>query len=124
MARRVILSDDLTDTESDDVQTYMFMVNNAYREIDLSLASFAKLEKVLAPFMKASRECNPIRVKAAATVDNITPKIREWAKSEGIEIGEKGRIPTEVMGKYHAAHAVTDDAAKTDTESVPDNGNA
>lgn len=34
-----------------------------------------------------------------------TQKVREWARANGIEIGEKGRIPAEVQAKYDAAHA-------------------
>ena len=31
--------------------------------------------------------------------------VREWAKSQGIAVNERGRISAELMGKYQAAHA-------------------
>ena len=32
-----------------------------------------------------------------------TRKIREWAKGQGIDIKERGRVPAEVIEKYQAA---------------------
>jgi hypothetical protein len=34
-----------------------------------------------------------------------TRKVREWARAEGIDIKERGRVPAEVIEKYKAAAA-------------------
>ena len=39
----------------------------------------------------------------ADTLD--TRKVREWAKTEGIDIKERGRVPADVIEKYKAAGA-------------------
>ncbi len=41
--------------------------------------------------------------RGADTLD--TRKVREWAKTEGIDIKERGRVPAEVIEKYKAAGA-------------------
>jgi hypothetical protein len=33
-----------------------------------------------------------------------TKHIREWLRSEGVEISDRGRIPTDLMKRYNAAH--------------------
>ena len=30
--------------------------------------------------------------------------IREWARENGYEVAERGRIPAEIKDAYHAAH--------------------
>jgi hypothetical protein len=41
--------------------------------------------------------------RAAEPLD--TRKVREWARAEGIDIKERGRVPAEVVEKYKAAGA-------------------
>ena len=45
-----------------------------------------------------------VEVKAAKS--NDTAKIREWARANGFEIGDRGRIKAEIMTAYTAAHEV------------------
>ncbi|MBO1267101.1 histone-like nucleoid-structuring protein Lsr2 [Arthrobacter cavernae] len=35
--------------------------------------------------------------------EDLTP-IREWAKSQGLKVSDRGRVSAEVMSAYHAAH--------------------
>ncbi len=37
----------------------------------------------------------------ASAID--THKVREWAKEQGIEIKERGRVPANIVDKYHEA---------------------
>ena len=32
-----------------------------------------------------------------------TAEVREWAKAQGIEVKDRGRVPAEVVAKYEAA---------------------
>ena len=34
-----------------------------------------------------------------------SPAVREWAKQQGIEVSERGRIPASVVSQYEQAHA-------------------
>jgi hypothetical protein len=102
MARRVILADDLTNVESEDVETITYMVQGVFYEIDLSEDSWKKMDSALARFIKNSREIT----RAAAitrftqTSDSENEKIREWARSQGYEVGERGRISEEIRQGY------------------------
>jgi hypothetical protein len=31
--------------------------------------------------------------------------VRAWAKTEGIDVGDRGRIPADVVARYEAAHS-------------------
>lgn len=110
MARRVVLTDDFDNTESDNVRTHFFMLNHAYREIDLTDANWAKLLKLMKPFFDKSRETTFNRVRANAPVqekegdENLNAKIRTWARANGWpDLGERGRIPEDAVEKYNAA---------------------
>lgn len=41
----------------------------------------------------------PARVK-----DDKHTKVRAWARSQGIDVGKRGRVPNEVIARYDAAH--------------------
>ena len=104
MARRVILSDDLTGNESEDVKTYDYMVSNVFYQIDLSDDSFEKFEKAIARFVKVSRETRRITSTAKGEA-NLSERIRQWAKANGHEVGEKGRLSAEIIAAYHEANS-------------------
>lgn len=42
---------------------------------------------------------------AVSTAPSEATKVREWAKENGIEVNERGRIAADVQAKYDAAHA-------------------
>lgn len=104
MARRVILSDDLTGLESEDVETVTYGISGTFYEIDLSEVSWKKMEKALTPFIKASREitrADAIR-RMAAPSDSVsdTENIRAWARENGFEVGDRGRLSEEIRAAY------------------------
>jgi nucleoid-associated protein Lsr2 len=89
--------------------TVRFGLDGTDYEIDLSATHSEELHKVLAGYVTHAR-------KAAGTVrrgsrgrrpaDPLdTRKVREWARAEGIDIKERGRVPAEVIEKYKAAGA-------------------
>ncbi len=126
MARRYVLSDDLTGIESEDVKSITYAINGNFFEIDLNDANRAKLEKALAPFIKKSRAITKLRASAVAAIDDA-PKIREWAKANGKEISERGRIPQEITDEYHRAMAESNDSddapeAASEAASEADSG--
>lgn len=44
---------------------------------------------------------------SSAPADSESAAIREWAKRNGMEVGEKGRIKAEIKAAYHAAKNAT-----------------
>jgi hypothetical protein len=133
MARRFILSDDLSGNESEDVKNHVYMVDNVFYEVDFSADSFAEFEKALARFIKVSRETRRITATAKGEASKAEV-IRQWAKANGMEVAEKGRLSEDIIAAYDAAHsdeAPTDpNTDETDTsesnsdvsEETPNNG--
>jgi len=102
-----IFTDDLTDTESEDIATHTFSLDGVSYEIDLNPDSHQLLLDALAPFLKVGRKSGsaPRRRGSSKRTDGPDPiKVREWAKSQGIEVNARGRVPRDVIEKYEAAH--------------------
>ena len=125
MARRVILSDDLTGNESEDVVTRVYAHNGAFLEIDLSNESWAKFEKALKPFLEKSRPISRLTFSAnfvapdgTAPAESEIGQIREWARAKGMEVGEKGRLSKEIIDAYRADQ---NSAPESADESAPAN---
>ncbi|WP_158854172.1 histone-like nucleoid-structuring protein Lsr2 [Saccharothrix deserti] len=82
-------------------------------EIDLRPENAAKLRDSLADFVASARRSGG-RVKRGATTTRRgvaeartkeqTKAIREWARSNGHELSDRGRIPAHVIEAFEAAH--------------------
>lgn len=104
----IMLVDDLDGGEAD--EQVEFSVDGKAYEIDLSAANGKRLRATLAPFISAGRRTDGRRSLAAApalrpTSDReLNQAIREWALAQGMKVSERGRIPSNVLNAYHAAH--------------------
>jgi hypothetical protein len=81
---------------------------NTY-EIDLSKKNATALEKLLRPYVEAARKVRrPVaRSARASTPAGRRPdlgQIREWARANGLEVSDRGRIAASVQEAYDAAH--------------------
>jgi len=105
MARRVILSDDFTGEESEDVSTVTYSFENKYYEIDLSEKSAAAFEKLLAKHIEKSREITAANAisRFRENEDSELKAMREWARANGYDVGDRGRLSDEIKTKYHQA---------------------
>jgi hypothetical protein len=99
------LIDDLDQTEAHDVQTVRFAVDKAEYEIDLSEDNRLAFTEALAPFVTAARIIKKPGSGKKRKGDERLTKIREWAKGQGIKLGDRGRIPKEVIKAYEVGHA-------------------
>ncbi|MGK5533173.1 histone-like nucleoid-structuring protein Lsr2 [Streptomyces sp. URMC 129] len=112
MAKKVVTvyTDDLTGKEAEDVSTHTFSLDGVNYEIDLTEASYAKLAKALGPFIDVGRKTGRTpRAGAGArrpttSTSEDSAKIREWAKEQGLEVSERGRVPASVREAYAKAH--------------------
>ena len=107
MARnvQVVVSDDLDG--SDGAETVSFGFDGVSYEIDLSEKNRANFEKDFAPYVQAARRISRSRRPSSSRqtgprIDRA--QIRVWAKENGLNVSERGRISAEVMRKYEAAH--------------------
>lgn len=108
MAREVktLLIDDIDGSEA--VETITFSFDGADYVIDLNEKNAAKFRKAIHPFMEKARRERAVRGKQQKKPVNDRARnqeIREWAKGNGIEVNERGRIAASVIEKYDAAHA-------------------
>lgn len=115
MARKVEvrLIDDLTGKTAN--ETVSFSLDGVQYEIDLSTANATKLRDKLSPFVQAARKTGGRRGgrgtgrgtgrgRKTAAGGTPTREVREWAREQGIEVNERGRIPADVMVKFEQAN--------------------
>lgn len=115
MAERIVrqLIDDLDGSEipEDGGERVEFSVRGANYQIDLSTANAAKFDKALKPFVAAAmkvRASRGSRTKAANGTGTGSKEqlsaIREWARENGHQVSDRGRIKAEVVEEFNAAH--------------------
>lgn len=111
MAQRVniVLVDDIDGSDAD--ETVVFGIDGTDYEIDLSSANAAKLRDAIAPYVGHARRTGGRRsagkrrtTTAAATSDVSPAEIRAWARENGWEVPDRGRVASEVREAYAAAH--------------------
>lgn len=103
MARREITQyyDDLDQsplTESE-LKIVEFSYDGTDYILDLSEDNFRRFEDALNPFVKAARE-----VKRESTVKVDASDVRAWAKKQGMNVSNRGKIPFEIQDAYRQAH--------------------
>ncbi|WNV84888.1 Lsr2 family protein [Umezawaea sp. Da 62-37] len=118
MAQKVFvqLVDDLDGTEGEDIETVQFGLDGVTYEIDLGQKNGAKLRDALADVVASARRTGG-RARRGSVVTSIGTKppaaghtkeqsraIREWAKSNGHELADRGRIPAGVAKAFELAH--------------------
>jgi hypothetical protein len=108
MAQRVhvVLEDDLDGTKAE--ETVRFGLEGDTYEIDLSSANAAALRDALAPYVASARRTSgraASRRSSRGRSGGPSPaEVREWARAEGREVSDRGRVPADVRAAYDAAH--------------------
>lgn len=108
---QVKLVDDIDGADAD--ETVLFSLDGVGYEIDLTSAHAAELREAFAQWVgharkvgrsSASAAPRPAARRRGRSGDGDAQKIREWAKANGHEVSERGRISAEVKAAYEAAH--------------------
>ncbi|GAA1989632.1 Lsr2 family protein [Catenulispora subtropica] len=111
MAKRttVVIHDDLDGSEG--ASTVKFGLDGKSYEIDLSEGHEKELRKVLEKYVAAATQVTAHNAASSGRrkygtgpARRDTKHIREWLRSQGVEISDRGRIPTDLMNRYNAAH--------------------
>jgi hypothetical protein len=99
----IALEDDLEGGPADETMRFSFA--GAEYEIDLSTENASRFRKQLAPFVTHARAASRGRRRPArpASTRQRSADIRAWAKNQGIEVSDRGRIPVSVIERYDAA---------------------
>jgi len=97
VARKVeiTLIDDLDGSPAE--ETVQFGLDGNHYEIDLGTVNASRLRELLAPYIEASRRSNAYSAAEA-------PAIRAWATEHGFQVSERGRLHSDVIEAYRAAH--------------------
>ena len=109
MAQKVqtLFVDDLDGSEAEG--TVRFGLDGTEYEIDLNANHAQQLREALARYVTAGRRVGASTRRPARSGRKAQPnalntiEIREWAKAQGIEVKDRGRIPAELVVKFKAA---------------------
>jgi hypothetical protein len=107
---QVILVDDVDGGEAE--ETVSFSLDGVSYEIDVSVDNAEALRESIAQWIGHAR-----RVGGRAARRGSTPKprngsvaraslsdVRSWARDNGFQVSDRGRVSAEVMTAYEAAH--------------------
>lgn len=109
MAQKISLVDDIDGTPitAGNGGNIQFSVNGSTYSIDLSGENIARLNDALAPFVSNARKVTAAGTKARRVQgprNSDVAAIREWARENGVEVSERGRISASVREAYEARH--------------------
>ena len=108
MAQRTItkLVDDLDKKEIDgDGETIAFTYKGTSFEIDLSHKNAKRLDDALSPFVAAARRVGGRTARRSESADKTQlAAMRQWGKTHGFKVSERGRVSQEVQTAYNTAH--------------------
>ena len=109
MAQKIqtLFIDDLDGSDAEG--TVRFGLDGTEYEIDLNAEHAQALRDALARYVSAARRAGG-RARRPARGGRRTPgsgvdstEVREWAKTQGIEVKDRGRVPAELVVKFKAA---------------------
>ncbi len=89
--------------------TVRFGVDGTEYEIDLNAGHAKELRDVLARYVDAARRVGgsarkPARGSRRGPGGGLnTTEVREWARAQGIEVKDRGRVPVGLMVKFKSA---------------------
>ena len=101
---QVILVDDVDGSEAS--QTVTFALDGVSYEIDLNEEHVAALRESFEEWVGKARRTGGRRTagRRRASGSSDTQKIREWAREQGMEVSDRGRVSAEIREAYKNAH--------------------
>ena len=109
---QVLLVDDLEGGEAD--ETVTFALDGVAYEIDLTHTNAGKLRELLAPYTDKGRKQSGRGAVSGGRGRGRSPrpvggnpdtaKIRAWAKENGHDVNDRGRVPSTVREAYEKAN--------------------
>lgn len=114
MAQQITLIDDLDGSAG--AESVAFGLDGKSYTIDLSEKNATKLRKALADFIekgqethnapatKRGRKAGKSARKATAKSGHDLNEVRDWARTAGYKVSDRGRVSAEVMTAFDEAH--------------------
>ncbi|RJL22553.1 histone-like nucleoid-structuring protein Lsr2 [Bailinhaonella thermotolerans] len=113
MAKKVVqlLFCDLHDDDVKGVETIQFALDGTGYEVDVCEKHGIELRERLQPFVDqgrrsagARRAVRGARGSRAGSGREHSAKIRAWAREQGMQVSERGRISAQIVEQYELAH--------------------
>jgi hypothetical protein len=114
---QVLLVCDLHDGEVEGTETIAFGLDGSAYEVDVCEAHAGQLRDAFAPFVgagrRAGRSVAPAQRRGSRGAGRSAggsgdkqrvSEIRDWARKNGHQVNERGRIAATVLQAYEAAH--------------------
>ncbi len=104
---QTLFIDDLDGSEAEG--TVRFALDGTEYEIDLNAEHARALRSALARYVGAARRAGgssrqPARGGRRAVAGGVdSTAAREWARAQGIEVKDRGRVPAELVARFKAA---------------------
>ena len=86
-----------------------FGLDGSEYEIDLNAGHAKELRDALARYVDAARRVGgsarkPVHGSGRGSAGTLNPTaVRDWARAEGIEVKDRGRVPADLVVKFRAA---------------------
>ena len=104
---QIFLIDDLDGSDAEG--TILFGLDGTQYEIDLSTDHAKELRATLTRYIDAGRKVTGTarregqhgRKAPASSINNT--EVRTWAKAQGLEVKERGRVSADILARYRAA---------------------
>src|SRR3954452_44374 len=114
MAQRVVLIDDFDESEA--TKTVEFSYKGRQYALDLNDEHAAEFDDLLTRYVQAARDITQPASHATAgrrqrqsgrsaggrSAEEVAA-IREWARANGLEVADRGRLPKELLERYEDA---------------------
>jgi hypothetical protein len=107
MAQKIetFVVDDL-DGSTENVETISFGIDDRQFEIDLSEDNATALRMTLAQYVAVARKAGAVKRPAGERMPKAEAQaIRAWARQNGYQPAERGRIPSAMVEAYQKAAA-------------------
>src|ERR1700719_3593291 len=104
---QILFIDDLDGSAAEG--TVRFGLDGTEYEIDLNEQHARQLRDAVAHYVGAARRANgaarrPARAGRRPAASGLnTTEVREWAKAQGMEVKDRGRVPAELVVRFRAA---------------------
>jgi hypothetical protein len=100
----VLVVDDIDGSKAG--ETISFGLDGTRYEIDLNGEHARELRGELGRYVKAARKVTGSSGRSArvrrASADDKNKEVRDWARDQGLEVNDRGRIPAHIVAKYEA----------------------
>ena len=103
MARKVVLTSDISGGSP--ARTYTFAWEGVGYEVDLTDTEAQAFRDALTPYFDVARALGGKSAPKASLIGYTAAQVRAWARNNGIDVPDKGRVPNDVIMEFIEHHS-------------------